>query len=71
MPDKNINKELSMEELKAVTGSGIELTDDVTEVDRGNSSKRKFETAPWQPFVMETSADFSFDPSKAASAKNE
>ena len=67
MPDKNINKELSMEELKAVTGSGIELTDDVTEVDRGNSSKRKFVTAPVQPFAVKTSADFSFDPSKAAS----
>ena len=56
-----------MEELKAVGGVGIELTDDVAEVDGGNSSKRKFVTAPWQPFVMETSADFSFDPSKAAS----
>ena len=67
MPDKNINKELSMEELKAVAGSGIELTDDVAEIDGGNSSKRKFVTAPGQPFVMETSADFSFDPSKAAS----
>ena len=60
-----------MEELKAFAGVGIELTDDVAEVDGGNSSKRKFVTAPWQPFVMETSADFSFDPSKAASAKNE
>ena len=67
MPDKNINKELSMEELQAIGGSGIELTDDVAEIDGGNSSKRKFVTAPGQPFVMETSADFSFDPSKAAS----
>ena len=33
MPEKNINKELSMKELKAVAGAGIELTDDIAEVD--------------------------------------
>ena len=71
MPEKNINKELSMKELKAVAGAGIELTDDIAEVNWGNSSKKKLVTAPRHPFVMETSAEISFDPCKTASPKNE